>query len=638
MKYTYEDAINWAKINGVALYDTTQEKDEKEHWTDSILLLNGITAYINLYFPGDSIYTGADLLEFITDEQAYKLINPSASIKTNVSFKDYGIDGFILINESGNIVSSSENQYDSISNVLLFQSKNTKSVKEKDFKEPVEGYSTILNGLQNGLSFGDNLTAKFLRNIIGMNTYALENSSIHCVYISGSTISKNATSECNQWISDLSVTHSLNISKTVQESLVTIDQLNKRLELKKKQNREAKTISETRNINVLNLDREAINSSKATAYQCFCYLSDYADFLSRSKEKDIFDEGLIKNNVRGAQSKGRSANKGMRNTLSKHGQNDDKDNIDARPYLDFWWLNNGVTIIANQLRQISPSEISLVNPQIVNGQQTSRQIFSARNDIFNKEWKIQIKLIIIPDELDELSKKIKHQIILGVNTQTPVTVQNIKGLDDNLRNLSGYISKESKDKVLLVVRNGETNSEGLTAPYEFILQMILASFKKMPGEARSGVGTIVKKHFDEVFTEENTSNDTKKIKAWINFIIFVFDYDNFFKSNWDEEVNRHKNHGDEYGYLGMFRILTNEYKNDALIENMKQASIDKEKFTKTIDAWHNFITQRKKISALKNEEFDPNKYTKSKILSIDLNEFLKGKQESQIIQNPNNNI
>ena len=46
------------------------------------------------------------------------------------------------------------------------------------------------------------------------------------------------------------------------------------------------------------------------------------------------------------------------------------------PGEDFWWLNNGVTILASIATNQGGHILSIENPQIVNGLQTSRCIYN----------------------------------------------------------------------------------------------------------------------------------------------------------------------------------------------------------------------------------------------------------------------
>ena len=43
---------------------------------------------------------------------------------------------------------------------------------------------------------------------------------------------------------------------------------------------------------------------------------------------------------------------------------------------DFWWLNNGVTILSTDIKLITNKSLQVVNPEIVNGLQTSREIYN----------------------------------------------------------------------------------------------------------------------------------------------------------------------------------------------------------------------------------------------------------------------
>lgn len=42
---------------------------------------------------------------------------------------------------------------------------------------------------------------------------------------------------------------------------------------------------------------------------------------------------------------------------------------------DFWWLNNGVTVLASDISQSTPKQLLITNPEIVNGLQTSNEIY-----------------------------------------------------------------------------------------------------------------------------------------------------------------------------------------------------------------------------------------------------------------------
>ena len=48
---------------------------------------------------------------------------------------------------------------------------------------------------------------------------------------------------------------------------------------------------------------------------------------------------------------------------------------------DFWWLNNGVTVLASEATLVNNRELQIVNPEIVNGLQTSMEIYNYFSEI-----------------------------------------------------------------------------------------------------------------------------------------------------------------------------------------------------------------------------------------------------------------
>lgn len=90
-------------------------------------------------------------------------------------------------------------------------------------------------------------------------------------------------------------------------------------------------------------------------------LPDYAEFLK--DEAGDLNEMIFESNVRGYQ--GLTAiNNAMAATLSSGGP------------LNFWLLNNGITIITDgRTRPLTTDQLAIEDPQIVNGLQTSRKIF-----------------------------------------------------------------------------------------------------------------------------------------------------------------------------------------------------------------------------------------------------------------------
>ncbi|MET3356659.1 UNVERIFIED_ORG: hypothetical protein ABIC58_000006 [Leuconostoc holzapfelii] len=632
VKMNLENAIEWAAANNLNnTWVTAQKEDAKKDWTNAIFLLRGVTDYINLHFNQGLDLDGSDVSFAITDQTAHNIFE-RVQDKSEISTKeDLGIDAIILISEDGQLINTQDNLYKSIKNIILFQSKNSSTPKsfEKEFKNAPNHFRDLLNGLiEDSNEYRETLPGKLMTKIIGMGIKRLEGATITNVYITASSASQSAHNMVPIWMDQLSgfpldIRMISGVSEVeVQNTiLVTIDEMEQKIEEQKQILRvnNVTNYSESKSLNIANLNYQPFYSNKATAYQGLAYLRDYANFLNEENNQN-FDEKLINDNVRGAQGNGRAANKAIRKLLS----NDEDDTLSK--YIDFWWLNNGITIIAKDLQQTAPNKILLQNPQIVNGQQTSRQIFELQSNNFNSEWKIKISLIVIPND-DGISEQIKNKIIIGVNTQTPVTISNTLGLDSKIRHLSEYIKLESAGKVLLSVKSEKISDSDITYPYEFLIQMIVAGFYRKPGEARRGISALIKEYFELIFSEHNTENNTLVINSWINFMTQVKKYDEFYKekdwSIYGEGKQKSFELGDNYGYLGIFTFINENISgadkdlNDFSITNLdnKNYNITKEKFIDALDRWHKFMDD-----SYKKE--DPDGYTKSTRFSIDINKEL----------------
>lgn len=98
---------------------------------------------------------------------------------------------------------------------------------------------------------------------------------------------------------------------------------------------------------------------------------------------------------------------------------------------DFWWLNNGITIIAEDPNQIG-KKLSIDNVQIVNGLQTSYSIFNNHSGDVNDERSVLIKVII------NNKKDIVDDIIASTNSQNPVSPALLRATGEMQRNLETF--------------------------------------------------------------------------------------------------------------------------------------------------------------------------------------------------------
>ncbi|WP_121866106.1 AIPR family protein [Glutamicibacter nicotianae] len=153
-------------------------------------------------------------------------------------------------------------------------------------------------------------------------------------------------------------------------------------------------------------------------------LRDYAKFLRRPKSEAIRDE-MFAVNVRDFAGKTARVNSAISATLAA----DDKS--------AFWWLNNGITIIADDAHDPTETDWVLTNPLIVNGLQTSNIIhLSSIAGTITRKRLNQSLLVRVVREPDP---DIREAIIIGTNNQTTVNSLQLHANDPFQIRLEKYL-------------------------------------------------------------------------------------------------------------------------------------------------------------------------------------------------------
>jgi hypothetical protein len=148
-----------------------------------------------------------------------------------------------------------------------------------------------------------------------------------------------------------------------------------------------------------------------------------SDFLSFIKDEDnSIRENLFESNIRHFQG-GADVNEKIKATI--------ENGIDE----DFWWLNNGITIIASNPSLVGTT-LTIEKVQIVNGLQTSYSIFLHHNGDNNDLRSVLVKVII-----NENKKTIDH-IIASTNRQNPVSASLLRATDDIQREIELFFQNK----------------------------------------------------------------------------------------------------------------------------------------------------------------------------------------------------
>ncbi|MFD7645639.1 AIPR family protein [Kitasatospora sp. NPDC059795] len=161
------------------------------------------------------------------------------------------------------------------------------------------------------------------------------------------------------------------------------------------------------------------NATSGNSHVALVTLSDYFNLIAdenRKLRRHLFDW-----NVRDYQGPV-TVNQEIRRTLEN----------EQSP--EFWWLNNGVTIICSEATT-GGKTYSLTDIQIVNGLQTSHTIYEALRDHPNADIGDRMILVRIISTTD---RKTRDQVIRATNRQTPVNEASLRATDEIQRNIEDY--------------------------------------------------------------------------------------------------------------------------------------------------------------------------------------------------------
>lgn len=156
-------------------------------------------------------------------------------------------------------------------------------------------------------------------------------------------------------------------------------------------------------------------------YIILCNLNDYYNFLK--DEKGELKRYLFDSNVRDYN--------GLNKTNS-----DILSTLCSETSEDFWWLNNGITILSSHAINMG-KVIQIDNVQIVNGLQTSFTIFEYFKNNPDKidSRKLMVKIIT------ETDNEVRDKIIRATNRQTSINESSLHATDKIQRNIEDILLK-----------------------------------------------------------------------------------------------------------------------------------------------------------------------------------------------------
>ncbi len=219
---------------------------------------------------------------------------------------------------------------------------------------------------------------------------------------------------------------------------------------------------------------------------CLVKLTDYADRLLTKPDGEM-QTRFLEPNVRDYQGPKNPVNQQIKTTLESPIYSE-----------EFWWLNNGITIIADEC-PVNGHKAAIKNPEIVNGLQTSHEVYrwrKTKNSEFDKRA-ILVKIIVSHDE------KTRSKIIKSTNSQTKVDDLNLlanepiqESIEDRLRLYGLYYDRKKGEYRRLKKPLKDLVGMGTLA------QAFIAVVLQQPDQSRGRPQTYIKKNQSLVYDEK----------------------------------------------------------------------------------------------------------------------------------------
>ena len=218
---------------------------------------------------------------------------------------------------------------------------------------------------------------------------------------------------------------------------------------------------------------------------CLVGLRDYFGFITEANGE--LRRGIFEANVRDYQGKV-DVNKAIKDTLEN--PSDD----------DFWWLNNGIKVIS-EIATLAGKKLTIKNPQVVNGLQTSMEVYKYFRDHPNAQDDRRLLVrVIIPK-----SEASRNRIIKATNSQTTLPAASLRATDQIQRDLEQFFEANGLfyDRRKNYHKNlGRRKDKIVSIPY--LSQAVMAIVLQEPNNARARPSTLITKDIDynRVFNPE----------------------------------------------------------------------------------------------------------------------------------------
>lgn len=183
---------------------------------------------------------------------------------------------------------------------------------------------------------------------------------------------------------------------------------------------------------------------------------------------------------------------------------------DASP--EFWWLNNGITVVCSQASAISKT-YSLDDVQVVNGLQTSHAIFNVLRGADDghpaRGRSVLVRILVTGDD-----QATRDLVIRATNRQTSVPQASLRATDEIQRDIEAYFLHNDwyYDRRKNYYRNNGKSVERIVS-IPFLAQAAMAMGFSRPDNSRARPSSLLKR--DEEYRQIFAKATPLEVYLWL---------------------------------------------------------------------------------------------------------------------------
>lgn len=257
------------------------------------------------------------------------------------------------------------------------------------------------------------------------------------------------------------------------------------------------------------------------SYIALSTLRDYVEFLTRADGK--LSTQIFEANVRDYQGE-IEVNREIARSLDQPSED-----------VDFWWLNNGVTVVADNA-QFMNKRLTIENPRIVNGLQTSYEIYKFREKLDgNDERQILVRVIV------EKDRRRRDKIIRATNRQTAMKHSSFRSTEPIHTEIEDYLIDKGfyyDRRKNYYKRKGKPARKIISI--DRLAQGTMAVLLQEPHIARSSPTSVIKNddHYRRIFSGDHS---THPLAMYGNIVTLMSAVDEYFLTLKSEEMRIFRN-------------------------------------------------------------------------------------------------